>query len=90
MNLCNKERIFQRAASDFLQGAKFCNEQLLKRVTSDFLQQATSATSNEQILARVTSDFTTSNEQRVKSSASIFSRIETWGDIFLSRSGRNF
>ena len=56
---------------------------------SEFLQQTTE-TSNEQNLARVTSDFTTSNEQRVKSSASIFSRIETWGDIFRSRSGPNF
>ena len=40
-------------------------------VTSDLLQRATSATSNERILQRVTSDFTTSNEQRVKSYASL-------------------
>ena len=89
VNLCNKWRIFQRATSDFLQGANFCYKQLLKRVTTDFLQQATSATSNKHILERVTSDFTTSSEQWVKSSASNFSPIETWGDIFLSRSGPN-
>ena len=38
---------------------------------SDFLQGATSAMSNKRILQRVTSDFTTSNEQRVKSYASL-------------------
>ena len=39
--------------------------------TSDFLQRATSVRSNERILQRVTSDFTMSNEQRVKSYASL-------------------
>ena len=41
---------------------------------SDFLQGATSAMSNKRILQRVTSDFTTSNEQRVKSYASRYSK----------------
>ena len=44
---------------------------ILLLVTSDLLQRATSATSNERILQRVTSDSTTSNEQRVKSYASL-------------------
>ena len=34
----------QRATSDFVQQANFCNEELLQRVTCDFLQQGTSAT----------------------------------------------
>ena len=69
----------QRATSDFLQCASFCNEwranfatsnePILQRVKSDFLQRATSATSNERILQRVTSGFfqwttsATSNER---------------------------
>ena len=57
----SNERILQPVTSDFLQ-----------RVKSDFLQRSTSATSNDRIFQRVTIDFTTSNEQRVKSYASIY------------------
>ena len=68
-----KEKLLQRVTSELCNGLRviFCNEQLLQRVTSDFLQRSTSTTSNEQILPLVTSDFTTSNEQRVKSYASL-------------------
>ena len=78
----SNKRILQRVTSDFLQQvtsdfsqratSATSNERILQRVTSDFLQRATSATNNERILQRVTSDFSTSNEQRVKSYASVF------------------
>ena len=56
------------------------NKQILQWVTSDSKQWETSATSNEQILQRVTSDFTTSNEQLVKSYASV---IDFKKNVFL-------
>ena len=57
--MINKDRILQRATSDFLQRATSTTSN--KRI----LQRATSARSNKGILQRVTSDFIISNEQRV-------------------------
>ena len=81
MIFCNKQ-LLQRVTSEFLQRATSAtsNERILQpvtsdflqRVKSDFLQRSTSATSNDRIFQRVTIDFTTSNEQRVKSYASIY------------------
>ena len=69
----SNERILQRVTSDFLQRAISATiiKRTLQRVTSDFLQWASSVASNERILLRVMSHFATSNEQRVKSYASV-------------------
>ena len=70
----SNKRILQRVTSDFLQRVTSDFSQRATSATSNerILQRATSATNNERILQRVTSDFSTSNEQRVKSYASVF------------------